>query len=440
MSKLAIFGGDKAIKTDPGDMFTWPIPNQDMVNAAAEVIRGGTMSGIGITKKFEEEYAAWNGVKYALAHTNGTASLEAAMFAVGLGKGDELICPTITYWASCTAAMDLGAKVVFADINPDTIGLSPESFEEKITDKTKAVMVVHYFSVPADMDKILEIASKHGIKVIEDISHAHGAMYKGRMVGSLGDVAGASMMSGKAFAIGEGGMLLTDNREIYERALLWGHYARHKEILNPDYINALGIPWGGHKNRMNQVMAAIGRVQLKKYPTEIAEIESAMTYFCDALEKLPGLRGNRPPKDSGITMGGWYAAHGMYNTEELGGLSLSRFNEALLAEVGVEITGALNPGCNICLHKEPVFNSIDIYHEGTPTNEFAPLQKEVILPEAEAIQDKTFFIPWFKHLRKEIINEYIEAYTKVTENYEELLPGDQKKPVIGANAMTKRKG
>ncbi len=440
MSKLALFGGAKAIKTKPDDMFTWPIVNQAMLDAATDVIKNGTMSGTGITMAFEKEYAAWNGVDYALAHPNGTASLEAAMFAVGLGEGDELICPTITYWASCTAAMNLGAKIVFADIDPTTVGLSPESFKAKITDKTKAVMVVHYLSVPADMDAIMAIAKKHDIKVIEDISHAHGALYKGKMVGSFGDVAGASMMSGKAFAIGEGGMLLTNDHKIYERAILWGHYARHEEIMTPNYLDALGIPWGGHKNRMVQTVAAIGRVQLEKYPSEIAEIDRAMSYFCDELDKLPGLCGNRTAKASGSTMGGWYAAHGMYNAEELDGLSLSRFNEALMAEVGIAETGALNPGCNICLHKEPIFNNVDIYHEGCPTNSTVPLQKELTLPEAEAIQNKTFFIPWFKHLRKEIIDEYIEAYAKVVENRGELLKDDKKAPVIGANAMTKRKG
>ena len=338
--------------------------------------------------------------------------------------------------------MNLGAKIIFADIDPDTIGISPVDFERRITPQTKAVMVVHYLSHPADMDAILEIAEKHCIKVIEDISHAHGALYKGKMVGSFGDVAAASMMSGKAFAIGEGGMLLTDNREIYERAILWGQYARHSEITNPEYEDALGIPWGGHKNRMVQTAAALGLVQLKKYPGEMDEIDKAMSYFCDAIDKLPGLRGNRPTKESGSTMGGWYAAHGMYNSEELGGLSLSRFNEALVAEIGVKEFGELMPGCNIALHTQPIFSDIDIYHAGKATNLAASglKQSEIVLPEADAIQDKTFFIPWFKHFNKIIIDEYIEAFTKVVDNYKELLPGDKKTPVIGVNAMTKRKG
>ncbi len=223
MSKLALFGGEKAIKTESPEMFKWPIVNQAMIDAGAKVIAEGTGSGTDITKAFEKEYAAWNGTKFGLAHTNGTAALEAAMFAVGLGEGDEMICPSITYWASCTAAMNLGAKVVFADIDTETLALDPKDLEKRITDKTKAIMVVHYMARPSEMDEIMAIAEKHNIKVIEDVSHAQGALYKGKMVGSIGHVSAASMMSGKSFAIGEGGMLLTDDQEIYDRALLWGH-------------------------------------------------------------------------------------------------------------------------------------------------------------------------------------------------------------------------
>ncbi len=168
-----------------------------------------------------------------------------------------------------------------------------------------------------------------------------------------------------------------------------------------------------------------------------------MNYFCDGIDKLPGLKGNRPPKDSGSTNGGWYACHGLYNSEELDGLSLTRFVEALHAEVGVKHAGAMIAGCNVALHKQAIFSRVDVRHSGKPTNkrETSELsEEEIVLKNAEAVQDKTFFIPWFKHFDTAIIDEYIEAYTKVVENRAELLKEDKKENVAGFNAMTKRKG
>jgi dTDP-4-amino-4,6-dideoxygalactose transaminase len=178
MSELALLGGKKAVTIEvPKEMFHWPIVNQTMKDAIVEILEDGNMSGLDISKKFEADFAEWHGVKYGLAHCSGTASLHSAMYGVGLGVGDELICPSITYWASCTQALSLGASVVFADIDPYTLCLDPDDFERKITERTKAVVVVHYLSYPADMDRIMVIARKHGVKVIEDCSHCHGAMY-----------------------------------------------------------------------------------------------------------------------------------------------------------------------------------------------------------------------------------------------------------------------
>ena len=441
MSNLALLGGEKSLTDIPSDMFDWPIINKDMEDAVLNVLRGKEMSGTEITKQFESEFADWVGVKYGLGWVNGTASLQAAMFAVGLGVGDEIIVPTITYWASAIQALSLGASVVFADITPDTLCIDPNDLPNRLTERTKAIMVVHYAGYPVDMDPVMEFAKKHNLKVIEDVSHAQGTLYKGKMAGSLGDVAATSLMTGKSFAIGEGGMMLTDDRDIYERGLLFGHYARHSEIENKEYDALKGIPWGGVKGRMNQMASAIGLVQLKKYPAEIAEIDKAMNYFWDQMDKLPGLKGIRPAKDSGSTMGGWYACHCLYNPEELSGLSLSRFFEAMQAE-GV----ALTAGCNSALNMHPIFNEIDIYGHGKPTQSVnlpegtSYRQDQVSLPVAEKIQDYTFFAPWFKHFDKDIIDKYVNVFKKVIENHKELLAGDEKLPVKGLGAFSKRKG
>jgi len=427
-SVLALFGGEKAIQRDPGDTFTWPIVTEEDEAAVLDVLRRGAMSGTDVTLQFEKEFAEWQGLKYALGFSTGTAAIQAAMWACGVRTGDEIICPSITYWASALQVFSLGGTVVFADIDPMTLCIDPDDIEHRITDRTKAIIVVHYLGYPADMDRIMPIARKHGVKVIEDVSHAHGGLYKGRMVGTFGDVAAMSLMSGKSFPIGEAGILCTDDPEICERATVWGHYERNNQnIETPELQPFIGLPWGGYKYRMHQMSSAMGRVQLKHYPERMAEIDKAMNYFWDRLEGVPGLRAHRPPKGSGCTMGGWYACHGIYVPEELGGLSVTRFAEAVKAEGFYP-----GPGVNNALHMHPLFTDADIYGHGKPTriaNSTRDLrQYKGELPVSESIGERTYHIPWFKKFRPEIIDEYANAFRKVAENYEELLEGDQGNP------------
>lgn len=429
MSKLAIFGGPEAVQSDSREVFTRipAVVMKEMDEAVLDVLHNWKMSGKDITIEFEKGYADWHNMKYGLGFNNGTASIQAAMFAAGVGKGDEVICPSVTYWASILQVFSLGGTVVFADIDPDTLNIDPADIEKKITDKTKAIMVVHYSAYPADMDPIMEIARKHDIKVIEDVSHAHGALYKGKMVGTIGDVSAFSLMSGKSFAVGEAGILLTNQREIYERAVIFGHYSRYNDITIDYLKKGAGLPWGGIKGRVHQMSSALGLVQLKFYPEQMKEINKAMNYFWDLLENTPGVKAHRPARDSNTTKGGWYFPLGHYRPEELGGLSVTRFCQALQAE-GVPST----PGCNTALHDHPVFNDIDIYQDGQPTrianSEHDIYQVQGELPVAENIQPRIFKIPLFYKYRPEIIREYADAIKKVAANYQELLSGDPGNP------------
>lgn len=419
--KLAILGGAKALPDhdEYESLFHWPIVTEEDEQAMLEVLRAGSMSGTEITKQFEQEYAAYQGTKYALAHSSGTMSLLAAMFAAGLGRGDEMICPTITYWASALQAFSLGATVIFADAEPHSLCIDPNDIEHRITPRTKAIMVVHYAGYPCDMDLILAIARKHELKVIEDVSHAHGSMYKGKMCGSLGDVAGMSMMSGKSFAIGEGGMLTTDDDEIYQRAIAFAHYERHSQLTHPDLKPLAGLPLGGVKGRMNQTVSAMGRVQLKHYPARTKQIENAMTRFFDALDEIPGLQSHRPPQGSDVTMGGWYAPFAHYDANALDGLPLERFVKAVNAE-GIP----LGCGLNHPLHLHPVFNDADVYGDGKPIRiAFVPediRQPAGSLPVAESKWDQAFFVPWFKHDNADAIEKYVAVFRKVSQNANEL--------------------
>lgn len=425
---LALFGGAKAVTQEQPDLFRWPIITEEDEAAALEVVRRGAMSGTDITKKFEQEFAEWLEMQYALGFNNGTNSLLAAMYGCKVGVGDEIICPSVTYWASALPAYTLGATAIFAEIDPVTLCLDPNDIEHRITDKTKAIVVVHYLGHPADMDPIMAIAKKHDIKVIEDVSHAQGGYYKGRRVGTIGDVGAMSLMAGKSFAIGEGGIFVTNDREIYERAIALGHYERFNGDIQTESLRSYtGLPFGGYKFRMHQVSSAIGRVQLKYYDQRIREIDKAMNYFWDRLEGVPGIRAHRPAKDSNSTMGGWYAAHGHYLPEELGGLSVTRFCEAIRVE-----GGDTGPGCNLPLHLHPLQHSVDVYGHGKPTvianSSRDSRQPKGSLPVSEGIAARVYSIPWFKHFQPDLIDQYVEAFRKVATNYKELLESDPGNP------------
>ncbi len=422
--QLAFTGGQPTVDvtTLPDELFHWPIITKEDEEAALEVIRKNKFSGTDITIKFQEEFAAWQGCKYALAFTNGTMSLSAAMFAIGLGMGDEIICPTKTYWGSVSQAINFGASAVFCNIN-DKLSMDPNDLERCLSEHTKAIVVVHYFGYPADMDAIMAFAEKHNLKVIEDVSHAHGALYKGRKVGTFGDVAAMSMMSWKGFAAGELGMLVTDDQNMYERALAYGHYERNNanHITDPELKPYANIALGGVKGRANQLCSVLGRGQLKYFDERVREIDKAMNYFCDQMEGLPGVHPLRPEKGSGSTMGAWYMPQAVYKPEELSGVSSKTFAEAIRKETNGSFCWE---GGNFPLHTHPFFQTFDFYSTGTPSRtQFAHRDVRELdsgLEASEHIYCMT--MPWFKKYMPEHIDKLVQAFKNVVENHEQLLP------------------
>ncbi len=430
MKKLAILGGKKTVPHVNDALFHWPIVTDEDIAAVTAVLKNGSMSGTDITKAFEKDYAAWSGTTYALGTCNGTAALAAAMWACGVGAGDDVICPSLTYWASCAAALTFGATVHFADVDPETLCLDPDDLEHRIGPRTRAIIVVNYAAMPAALDPIVEIAHRHGVKVIEDNSHAQGSRYKGRMCGAIGDIAGTSLMAGKAFAVGEAGIITTNHRELYERCVAFGHYERtgapsrfnpvDQQITLGDLLPFKGLPLGGVKHRMNQTCAAMGRVQLKHYPERIAEIDQAMNYFADQLDQIPGLRVIRPAKESGLSKGGWYFPLCHYDTTRISSLRAEKFAAAVRAE-GVPCGN----GANTPLHLHPYFHQADLFNMGKPTA-IAFGQRDVrqglgTLSVTESATDNIIQLPWFKRFDQDAIDQYAAAYGKVAAAARELV-------------------
>jgi dTDP-4-amino-4,6-dideoxygalactose transaminase len=425
---LAVTRGETKRLEVPDDLFAWPIVTEEDERAVLEVVRRGGMSGRDVTLQFEKEVAEYHGTRHALAFCNGTASLLGGMYGCGVGAGDEVIAPAYTFWATVMPALNLGASIVFADVRPDTLTIDPDDIEPRVTERTKAILALHICGHPADMDPIVEIARRHKLKVIEDVSHAQGGLYKGRMLGAVGDVGCMSVMSWKSLAVGEGGLMVTDDRKIYERAIAFGFHARTDAtdpdgepfITDPDLKRFAGLAIGGYKHRLSQTNSAMGRVQLRRYPERIAEIQRAMNDYWDCLEGVPGVRAHRPAKDSGSTMGGWYSPAGHYVPDELGGLPVEKFIEAGQAE-----GAAIGRARNFIMHLHPFFQEADVYGHGKPTvNAFGTRDYRRgpgSFPVAEQVFDRAFSVPWFKKHQPGLIEQHADALRRVAENYEELL-------------------
>jgi dTDP-4-amino-4,6-dideoxygalactose transaminase len=425
LSELALLGGPPAVTDPPGDLRLWPIITGEDEAAVLEVLRGGArISNWDVSLELEQEFARWQGTRQAITYPNGTSALRAAMFGLGLGVGDEIIAPSITFWGTVLQSYSLGATPVFADIDPLTLCIDPADVERRITDRTKVIVVVHYCGHPVDMDAIMEIARRRKVTVLEDVSHAHGGLCKGQRIGSFGDASAASLMAGKSLIAGEGGLAWTDDGEVFDRIVAWGHYNRFGEDIATESLRPFaGLPLGGTKGRLNQMSAALCRVQLKYYDERCEELRAAINYFWDQLEGVPGVRAHRVDPATDSNMAGWYSTKGHYLPEELGGLSVSRFCEAVRAEGGFA-----SPGCNKPLHQHRLFQDADVFGHGRPTRvantarDFREGPGE--LPVSEIIGGRVFTLERFVRYRPEAIDRYVAAFKKVVEHYEELIPGD----------------
>jgi perosamine synthetase len=243
-----------------------PKIGEEEVEAVVKVLRSGLLtSGLGagpVVTQFEKNFAEFAGVKHAIAVNTGTAALHSAIVATGVKQGDEVILPSFTFVATAEAVVMAGGKPVFTDIDPKTYNVSPAEIEKAITKKTKAIVPVDLYGLPAEIKPIREIAAKHGLALVEDAAQAHGATYEGKPAGVFADAACWSLYASKNMTTGEGGVVTTDDDEIAETVRLirtHGEKAKYASLM-------LGTNY-----RMSEVQAAIGSVQLEKLPAFVAK-------------------------------------------------------------------------------------------------------------------------------------------------------------------------
>jgi len=280
---------------------TWPYFAEDEIEAAVRVLRSGKVNyWTGQEGRlFEQEFAQFAGCRYAVALANGSVALELALLALGIGEGDEVVVTSRTFVASASSVVLVGAKPIFADVDPDSGNITAETVRAVLTPRTKAIIAVHLGGWPCEMDELMQLAREHDLWVIEDCAQAHGATYKGRPVGSLGHVAAWSFCQDKIMTTGgEGGMLTTNDERIWEKAWSYKDHGKSYEAVyhrqHPPGFRWLHESFGTNW-RMTELQAAIGRVVLRKVPEWVATRRRYAQILTERFQQLAALRVTVPP-------------------------------------------------------------------------------------------------------------------------------------------------
>lgn len=250
------------------------------IQNVTEVLHSGILAQGKVVEEFEQNFADYCGVKYAIATNSGTSALHTALAALNLGKNDEVLTTDFSFIASATCILMQGAKPIFCDIDPNTYNISAELLEDKITKNTKAILPVHLYGQSCEMDLINKIAKENDLFVVEDACQAHGAKYKGQKAGALGDVACFSLYPTKNMTTGEGGILTTNNEAIAERAKLVRSHGQSKRYLHESL---------GYNYRMTNIAAAIGLAQLKKLDHYNSKRKENASFLTSNFEKIQGI-------------------------------------------------------------------------------------------------------------------------------------------------------
>ncbi len=413
----AILGGPKSVTLEHGDINKWPILTGRDEEAVLSVIRGGNISTHPIIRELENDYARLTDRPYALSHNNGTSALLAAFYSIGLKPGDEVLVPSATFWASVLPMLWVGAIPVFCESENERLGIDPIDMEKKITDRTRAIVVVHLWGLPCKMTEITRLAKKHGLKIIEDASHAHGATWRDKKCGSLGDISVFSLQGDKLAPSGEGGMLLCNEYEYFEKAVSMGDITRIIELETP--ARRFAATSFGIKTRMSPLSAAIGKNQLKNLEEHNKVRNKNLTYLSEGLEEL-GFKTFLPPKHIKRV----YFEYLIEFNEAGSGLSpalppalpIDKLIKALEKE-GVLVERPRYP----LLHQQPFFTEgafKDILRlpEGTPLPDY----NKCSLPITEASNNKLLKLPSFPGRDNGIIDQYLRAFKKVINHLEEI--------------------
>jgi dTDP-4-amino-4,6-dideoxygalactose transaminase len=415
MAKLAITGGAPVRTT----LFTeWPQFDEREKRAVLDVLESRNWGGYPfpntMAERFGREFAAYQDAKHALCAANGTVTLEIALKALGISPGDEVIVPAYTFEATAAPVLRLGAVPVFVDVLPDSYCIDAEAAEAAVTSRTRAIIPVHLAMSMADMDEITALGTRHGLKIVEDCAHAHGAKWRNKGAGSIGDAGSFSMQTTKLMTSGEGGVVTTNDDEVFE---LCQSYVNCGRASSTDRYQHRIL---GFNYRMTEFQAAILLTQLERLPEQTEHRAARGARLSEGLASIPGIR--QLKKDERLTTQAIYQFVFKYEAAAFAGASRNRFVAALEAE-GVPSDG---------LFYEPIYRSALF---NVDPRDFPALQSR----DAESLPWAKTYCPvaeraayaeavWLPHQvllgSEEDVDQIVEAVGKIQENLDELLRAD----------------
>jgi len=410
MAQLAIHGGTHAAASLR--IPRWPVTTEKEREALLAVLDSGQWCRLwaeSVVGRFEEEWARFQDAKHCIAVGNGTESIELALIAAGVGYGDEVLVPAVTFIASASAIAEVGAVPVFVDSEPDTFAISAAAVEAAITPRTRAVVAVHYGGYPVDFDALLPVCRKHGIALIEDCAHAHGTEWRGRKVGAIGTAGSFSFQMSKSLASGEGGAVLTDDDALAERARLEHNIGRVQGRPGYEHVVLSG------NYRMSEFQGAILRCQLERLPAQTEHKHANGEFLAAEAAKIGGIEPLK--RDPRITKRGYYFFLLRYDAAQFGGVPRDAFLRALNAE-GVPCGSAYG----IPLYRNEAFSPeqarrkiccppermLDYHGLHLPVAERICLEQQVTIPHQALLADR------------EGIQGIVDALAKITANLDEL--------------------
>jgi dTDP-4-amino-4,6-dideoxygalactose transaminase len=418
-SRLAVFGGKPLIRRQAKEKWR-RISLREIAQITYTALRdNNTVSdGKGPVSVFEERFAQMVGTKYALAMNSGTASLHSAYFALGVGPGDEVIVPGYTFFATTTPILQLGGIPVFADVDPSTLTIDPDDVERLITPRTRAICAVHVWGNPARMDRLLDIAKRHRLPLIEDSSHAPGARFAGRPVGSWGDIGCFSLQGGKAVSGGEAGIATTDDPVLYDRMLALGHNGRtgggQKANTFPGLDNiSFGLKYRPHLYAMLLASGGLTRLpELNKLRNRNYKI---------LREELAGCAAIQPAGTyEGAERGGFLSFLLHYDENAAGGWSREAYVHAAKAEgvpLSVDRYTLFGKGWGL-LPDSPLFKSTDLSGLGGVMGralEDYRSRPAPELPQTRKVEVQLVSLPAFAKVPESYVRDVARALRKVAE-------------------------
>lgn len=404
MSKLALKGGNP-LKNEKFPK--WPQYDEKEMAALERVLKSNVWGTLGSeVKRFVEKYAKYQNCDFGVAVTNGTQTMEIILRALGIGYGDEVIIPPYTFNATASAVIFQGATPVFVDIEEDTFNIDPEKIEMAITSRTKAIIPVHVGGRSCNMDRIMEIAEKHNLYVIEDSAHANGSEWKGRRTGSIGDAGSFSFQCSKNLTSGEGGFISTNDMDIYEKC--WAIHQCGRDIQGKVWY---GHPFIGTNARMTEWQAAILNTQMKRLDEQIEKRIDNANYLNSKLNEIPCIATLK--EDKRVTRNSYHLFLFKFVSEKCKGLSRDLFIKALNAE-GIPCSSGY-----VCLYKQPLFNTPE-FKRVTGSN---IKYNELYLETSERLCEKEAL--WLTQnmllAEKKDMDQIAKSIIKIYENADELL-------------------